>query len=198
MRPQIVESVRQALAANPKTTISDPSLTLAGVMLLLYVKDGQEWVLLSRRSQTVVQHKGEISFPGGTADETDGTMLDTALREVHEEIGVRREDVEVLGALDDLRTSTRFLISPYVGFIEYPYPFRTNGEVSELVEVPLAALTDEVNQRDDVRVLDGMPTVFPCFSYNRQLIFGATARILERFVDLMAQASDGHGPWRRR
>lgn len=166
-------------------------------MLLLYFKEGQEWVLLSRRSQAVVQHKGEIAFPGGTVDESDGTLLDTALRESYEEIGVRREDVELLGALDDLRTSTNFLISPYVGFIEYPYPFRINGEVSELVEVPLAALTDEANQRDDVRVLDGVPTVFPCFSYKGQLIYGATARILERFMDLIAQAPDGLGPLRR-
>jgi 8-oxo-dGTP pyrophosphatase MutT (NUDIX family) len=190
--------VRRVLAANPKKAIADPTLTPAGVMLLLYIKDGQEWVLLSRRSQTVMQHKGEISFSGGTVEKSDRTMLDTALREVHEEIGVRREDVEALGGLDDVQTPTKFRISPYVGFIEYPYPFSINGEVSELVEVPLAALVDEANQRDDVRVLDGGPTVIPCFSYKGQLIYGATARIMERFLDLMAQAPDGHGPWRRR
>ncbi|MDA1189752.1 MAG: CoA pyrophosphatase [Chloroflexi bacterium] len=196
MPAAIAETVRIALSKTSKSPIVDTSLTPAGVMLLVYRKDGMPWVLLSRRSQMLTRHSGEIAFPGGREEKSDRDLKETALRETFEEIGIRPEHVEVLGELDDVQTPTNFVISPFVGVFPYPYKFRLNGEVSELIEVPIPALVDEANVRADMRIVDGEPMRIPSYSYEGQLIYGATARVLEQFLRVVTQPSDGHGLWR--
>ena len=188
--------IRRILAENPKKTISDPSLTPAGVLLLLYPKDGEYCVLLNKRTDQVEHHKGEISFPGGSKDTTDATLLDTALRETYEEMGIRPEDVEVLGQLDDTPTSTNFLITTTVGTIPYPYDFNPSElEVAEVLEVPLPALMDDENRRDEVRIVDGDLDHVPSYVYQGHLIFGATARVLSRFLELLETAPSEERLW---
>lgn len=188
--------IRRILAENPKQTISDPSLTPAGVLLLLYPKDGEYCVLLNRRTDQVEHHKGEISFPGGSKDAKDATLLDTALRETHEEMGIRPEDVEVLGQLDDTPTSTNFLITTTVGTIPYPYDFNPSElEVAEVLEVPLTALMDGETRRDEVRIVDGDLDHVPSYVYQGHLIFGATARMLSRFLELLETVPSKERLW---
>ncbi len=188
--------IRRILAENPKKTISDPSLTPAGVLLLLYPKDGEYCVLLNRRTDQVEHHKGEISFPGGSKDGKDATLLDTALRETYEEMGIRPEDVEVLGQLDDTPTSTNFLITTTVGTIPYPYDFNPSElEVAEVLEVPLAALMDDQTRRDEVRIVDDDLDYAPSYVYQGHLIFGATARVLSRFLELLETAPSEERLW---
>ncbi len=88
MEESATEQIRRILAENPKKTVVDSSLTPAGVTLLVYPKDGEYCILLNKRTDTVDDHKGEISFPGGRRDPEDRTLLDTALRETHEEMGI--------------------------------------------------------------------------------------------------------------
>lgn len=191
--------IRRILAENPSKTISDPSLTPAGVLLLLYPKDGEYCVLLNKRTDQVEHHKGEISFPGGSKDTTDATLLDTALRETYEEMGIRPEDVEVLGQLDDTPTSTNFLITTTVGTIPYPYDFNPSElEVAEVLEVPLPALMDDENRRDEVRIVDGDLDHVPSYVYQGHLIFGATARVLSRFLELLETIPCKERPWTSR
>lgn len=191
--------IRRILAENPKKTISDPSLTPAGVLLLLYPKDGEYCVLLNKRTDQVEHHKGEISFPGGSKDTTDATLLDTALRETYEEMGIRPEDVEVLGQLDDTPTSTNFLITTTVGTIPYPYDFNPSElEVAEVLEVPLPALMDDENRRDEVRIVDGDLDHVPSYVYQGHLIFGATARVISRFLELLETVPSKERPWTSR
>ena len=83
--------------------------------MLVYPKEGELHLLLNKRSESVEDHKGEVSFPGGRMDEGDGSLLDTALREAHEEVGVRPEDVRVLRRLEDVDTSTGYLVTPFLG-----------------------------------------------------------------------------------
>ena len=188
--------IRRILAENPKKTISDPSLSPAGVLLLLYPKDGEYCVLLNRRTDQVEHHKGEISFPGGSKDAKDATLLDTALRETHEEMGIRPEDVEVLGQVDDTPTSTNFLITTTVGTIPYPYDFNPSElEVAEVLEVPLPALMDDEARRDEVRIVDGDLDHVPSYVYQGHLIFGATARVLSRFLELLETAPSKEKLW---
>ena len=188
--------VRRILSENPKKTIVDPSLTPAAVMLLLYPKDGEYCILLNKRTDQVEHHKGEISFPGGHRDEEDDTFLDTSLRETHEEMGIRREDVEVLGQLDDTPTISRFLLNAYVGTIPYPYEFKPSAiEVAEVLEVPVSSLMDEENIRDEVRIVDGELVNTPAYLYQGHLVFGATARVLQRFLELLADAPDLEALW---
>ena len=189
--------VRRILSEHPKKRIDDPSLTPAGVLLLLYSKDGEYCVLLNKRTDRVEHHKGEISFPGGSKDESDATLIETALRETHEEMGIAPEHVELLGELDDVPTSTSFLISTYVGAIPYPYDFSPSEiEVAEVLEVPIRVLLDGGNVRDEVRIVDGLPVNSPVYSYEGHLIYGATARVLERFLELLGSAPEEEVPWK--
>ena len=196
MEPSAKEVVRRVLREHPRKTITDPSLTPAGVLLLLYPKDGQLCVLLNKRTNDVEHHKGEISFPGGQKDEEDATLRDTALRETNEEMGIRPEDVDLLGELDDMPTSSRFLISTHVGTIPYPYKFKpSETEVAEVLEVPILSLMDDDAVRDEVRIVEGELVSSPSYSYGGHVIFGATARVLKRFIELLDTAPDKEILW---
>jgi len=197
MEESATELIRRILTENPKKTVVDSSLTPAGVTLLLYPKDGEYCILLNKRTDTVDDHKGEISFPGGRKDPEDKTLLDTALRETHEEMGISPDDVDVLGEIDDVPTNTSYLISTFVGTIPYPYEFApSEAEVAEVLEVPISALMDINSARDEVRVRDGELVNSVSYSYDGHLIFGATARILSRFLELLDTAPEREAPWK--
>ena len=188
------EIVKEALAQRVAQTLADPSLTPAAVLLTLYSKDGEYCILLHKRSEQVEYHKGEISFPGGTQDKEDRDPLDTALRETEEEMGILREDVTILGELDKVATNSGFLIRVYVGTMYYPYPFKpSNLEIAEVLEVPIAVLQDPANRRADSRWDHGQLTTSYAYAYKDHLIFGATARILQQFLELLATGKAKEG-----
>ena len=197
MTASVSDAIRRVLSENPKRSIDDTSLVPAGVMLLVYPKDGEYCILLNKRTEAVEHHKGEISFPGGSQDEEDKTLLDTALRETEEEMGIRAQDIDVLGELDDMPTSSRFLMSPYVGTIPSPYDFRPSAiEVAEVLEVPISSLLDPENVRDEAKIVDGQLDHSPTYAHRGHLIYGATARVLARFVELLDSAPDKEAPWK--
>jgi 8-oxo-dGTP pyrophosphatase MutT (NUDIX family) len=178
--------IKWVLDHRVRQTLADNNLMPAAVMLLLYPKDGQYCVLLNKRSQEVEHHKGEMSFPGGARDPQDRDFLDTALRETEEEMGIRREDVTILGRLDDVVTRSNFCVRVYIGTIPYPYPFNPSPlEVAEVVEIPIPALQSAANLRYDTRWVDGRAVNTCSYAYNEHLVFGATAKILQQFLDLL-------------
>ena len=180
------KEIAKRLASRKRRQIKNEKLVPSAVLVLLLEKDGQSHVLFTRRSDNVEHHKGEISFPGGTVHPEDSDLLDTALREGAEEIGLAPGDVTILGGLDDISTvSTGFVITPYVGIIPYPYPFQINEEeVAELVLVPLRVLVEE-RCRKASQVTWGEKEITPHdFHYQGQIIWGATARILKQFLDI--------------
>jgi len=180
------KEIAKRLASRKRRQIKNEKLVPSAVLVLLLEKDGQPYVLFTRRSDSVEHHKGEISFPGGTVHPEDSDLLDTALREGAEEIGLAPGDVTILGGLDDISTvSTGFVITPYVGIIPYPYAFQINkGEVAELVLVPLRALVEE-HCTTALGVTWGEKEITPHhFHYQGKIIWGATGRILKQFLDI--------------
>lgn len=152
----------------------------AGVLVPLFQQDGIWKVLFTKRTEQVVNHKGQISFPGGAKDPGDEDLLATALRESEEEIGLDRTKVQVIGPLDPIKTITNYLIHPFVGIIPFPYPFRLNSqEVERLICLPLADLIQEASSQRPEGV--GLNLTFNRFS---EVIWGATARILYQFLDV--------------
>jgi len=185
------DSIREALAhTNSLTTANpngNPDLVSAGVLMLLYAKDGDICVLLNKRTDRVEHHKGEISFPGGAQDPEDATILDTALREAYEEMGIHRKDVEILCRLDQVTTRSLFSITPFVGTMPPSYPFRASSiEVAEILEVPLPVLLDQSNWQETVRAGESGQNREYAYAYGEHLIWGATARILTQFLGLIA------------
>lgn len=193
----IIESpIQQALAKHHKRHIDDPSMAQAGVMVLVYPKDGTLHILLNKRSQIVDKHKGEIAFPGGAREKSDATILETALRETWEEMGIDPDDVTVLGELDDIITISDFVVTPYVGTIPREYDFSPNVEVAEVIEIPIKVLVDTANVRDDVRVVNGTTRRRATYAYAGHLIWGATAMILEGFVQILRTIEDREASWK--
>jgi len=183
------ERIRRVLSSRERCiiTITDAPLGSAAVIVPLFEKEGEYHILFTRRTEKVEHHKGQISFPGGRMDEGDLSLLDAALRETLEEIGVNPQDVEILGELDSMATlSSNFLITPFVGVIPYPYDFVVSAdEIEELVAVPLAALLDKNNYHEEFQLYEGRPYVSSFYHYGGRVIWGATARILKQFLELV-------------
>ncbi len=180
--------LHQVLAHRTKKTVGDSSLTPASVLLLLYPKDGEYCILLNKRSDRVEHHKGEISLPGGARDPEDRDSLETALRETEEEMGIQRGDVTVLGQLDEVATRSRFLVQVFAGTIEYPYKFNPSAvEIAEVLEVPISSLRDPANVRVETHVENGTSVTSYAYGYNQHLIYGATAKILQQFLELLEE-----------
>lgn len=173
----------------PKLADPDGGHVPAAVLLLLYERDGEEHLLFQVRSQQVEHHKGEISLPGGARDPEDDSLLMTALRETEEEIGVHRSHVEVLGRLDDVVTRTNFAMSPFVGAITEPapYPFQIASiEMEMLLEVPIPYLQSGVGWEFMTTPIGQMRA----YRYDEHLIFGATARVITQFLDLIESGGE--------
>ena len=191
-------AIRRVLSETPSKSIDDPSLVPAAVLLLLYPKEGDYCVLLNKRTQLVEHHKGEISFPGGRKDDEDATLVDTALRETHEEMGIAPGDVDVLGQVDDMPTNTNYLMSTFVGTIPYPYDFAPSKiEVAEILEAPISVLTDPRWFKFEVRLIQGQPLESPEFNYQGHRIWGATGRVLHNFLRVLDRVPDEEAPWRK-
>jgi 8-oxo-dGTP pyrophosphatase MutT (NUDIX family) len=182
----VKQKIKDILHDYKKRKISDENLTPAAVLIPLFFDQEQCHTLFTERSDEVNFHKGQICFPGGTRELSDANPLQTALRETEEEIGLKAEDVEIFGELDDSITSTGYLISPFVAFIPYPYPFKADRkEVKKIFFVPLSALMNEANFRQDYQIINGESLHLYYYNYGEEVIWGATARIVKQFIDLL-------------
>jgi len=181
------ERVKEILSRRQRNTIVRTDLKPSAVLVPIYERDGAWYIVLTKRSENVEHHKGQISFPGGAYDEEDGDLETTALREAFEETGIRPEDVEILGMLDDQATFTsNFAITPFVGTIPYPYEFTVSRkEVDELIEAPVASLLDPFCFSPQTPDSGGRLHPWGYYRYGGHNITGITARILKQLLDLV-------------
>lgn len=181
------QHVQDVLAHHRRQVAEGTDLTCAAVLLPLLYKEGEWYVLFTRRTQDVEHHKGQISFPGGAYEPADEDLAVTALRETYEEIGVPPQVVEILGVLDDFPTITDFMVTPFVGILSYPLSYRLNAsEVEALLEVPLSFFADPDGLRVEQWEHRGQIFDILFWDYGSHTIWGATARILKGFLDLIA------------
>ncbi len=161
--------------------------TQAGVLVPVYERDGELHAVFTRRREDLRRHAGEISFPGGRRDPHDATLLDTALREAQEEIGLDPAAVTPLGALQPTLTIvTGYAIHPFVGLLDPPAAAwaLSEREVAEVIELPLRAVRDGYARRRLVR--RGLPIRTDTYVVGPHLIWGATARVLSDLLDRLA------------
>ncbi|MBI5950510.1 MAG: CoA pyrophosphatase [Chloroflexi bacterium] len=160
----------------------DTRLKCAAVLIPLALSGGEWHLLFTRRTDRVQSHKGQVSFPGGACDDGETTPEQTALRETEEEIGVRREDVKVLGRLSQLITITSYRVTPVVGVIPFPYAFKVAGvEVARVFTIPLMWLSDR-NNYWEFFLRDSERSLITYHPFDGELLWGATARMTVTFL----------------
>jgi len=167
--------------------LARPATPAAVLIGLLPAADGPR-ILLTRRTDHLKDHAGQIAFPGGRIEPDDPDPVAAALREAEEELGLDRRRVEVLGEIARYRTRTGFLIHPVVGWIEPPAAFRPDPfEVAELFELPLSFALDPANHRRDAVEREGRRREFWVLPYEDRYIWGATAGILVNLAHLLGE-----------
>lgn len=155
------------------------SLRPAAVLVPVMRRGEELTVLLTRRAEHLRSHKGQISFPGGRRDEGDASAAANALREAQEEVGLPPESVEVIGYLDDYPTITRYMVTPVVGIVSGEPPLHAHeGEVAELIEVPLEFVLSPQSFERKAFSRDGLNVPFFELNFGPHRIWGATAGML--------------------
>jgi 8-oxo-dGTP pyrophosphatase MutT (NUDIX family) len=167
-----------------------PGLTSSAILMPFYEKEGRLSLLFTKRTNRVAHHKGQVSFPGGARDPKDRDLLDTALRETSEEIGIDTASVEVLGSLDETPTiASSYVITPFVGFLNRPPAFVLNEhEVERVIELPFENLLHTGFPRLEPLIIDGQPQQVMAYCYDGHVIWGATAKVVRQFLDIIRPA----------
>lgn len=196
---ELLDRVARALSApsagssdfdlNPDVHLPPGRKLRPAAVLLPLVRTGDEVsVILTKRSSALIHHPGQIAFPGGKVDAADDGPVAAALREASEEIGLKPNNVKVLGALSPHETVTGFNVTPVLGLVLEPFDIVPEpGEVEEVFTVPLAHVTDIKNFQIQSRLWQGVNRFYYTVPYGPYYIWGATARILHGLAERMAK-----------
>lgn len=177
------QQITQHLAAHPSKPLDQHELRGAAVLVPLFLREDEPWVLFTRRTEHLKNHAGEISFPGGGVEPDDVDLWQTALRETEEEMGIAADDVKHLGQLDDFISVYGYLVTPYVGSFQAPYPYRIDpGEIAEVIELPLQRLRDPQIYHQEDWQHKGRTVLVDFYQLDGHNIWGMTASILKQLL----------------
>jgi len=178
-----MRGLREIAASGERRGLSIEGFRRAGVLVPLVMAHRRPELLFTKRTEEVESHKGQISFPGGMMDAGDGDIVETALRETREELGIAASAVTVRGLLDDLAVPSGFIITPVVGTLESLPSLTPNpSEVAEAFTVPLEFFCNPSNGRSEIRDLQGMKREVWFYDFHGRTIWGATAMIARMVV----------------
>ena len=156
------------------------------IPILTFKKDLE--ILLTKRSNNLKNHPGQIAFPGGKKDQIDSSPIETALRETQEEVGLNPKNVEIIASLPSHKTATGFVIKPYLGLINQPFSeILRQGEVDEIFTVPYEYILNEKNFSIQTRKWNGSQRSYYVVPYGPYYVWGATARILLNLSRALSQ-----------
>lgn len=190
LRARFAESRRAWDPETGEETPFQPGLTLRRAAVLVPLVDRPEGltVLLTQRTAHLTSHGGQISFPGGRAEDIDSSPIETALRETEEEIGLHRRHVEIVGVLPEYVTASAYRVRPVVALVRPPFDLKADpNEVAEIFEVPLGFLMNGANhQRMSFELPEGAGRrSFYAMPYERFFIWGATAGMLRNLFHFL-------------
>ena len=176
------DRVRERLGLLTVRELSEDYAREAAVLVPVFERDGTPHFLLTRRTEEVETHKGQISFPGGMRH--DGESLEaTALRETFEEIGIEEGCIEILGRFNDYLSSTNSRVAPFVGYLGTPFfPRPQASEVAVVLYVPFEVFLDPARFRTEKWTRNGREFDVYFYSYGDHQIWGLTARIIRDFI----------------
>ncbi|HXX64862.1 MAG TPA: CoA pyrophosphatase [Bacteroidota bacterium] len=184
MRERIASGLDRLDAERKRTIVEMEGFRRAGVLVALIPTDDGADLLLTKRTDHVETHKGQIALPGGMVDDADENIVATALRETHEELGIPRSRIQVKGLLDDLPVPPHFIVTPVVGLLASLPPLAVNSaEVAEVFTVPLAFFCDPANGSTQEREFRGQKRQVWFFQHGEHLIWGATALVVRSLLE---------------
>ena len=160
------------------------------MLILLYEREGQLLIPLTRRTESLHSHRGQVSLPGGARESNDESLASTAVRELCEELGLSPHTVEVIGALTPLWVpSSSFCVYPFVGYAAEVPTFKPHAEeVADVIEAPLQVLLDPATRHVETRVQNDREFQVPLYRIGPEQVWGATAMMLGEFVALLQAA----------
>lgn len=176
-----LSKIKNILEQRTLRILDTTDLRPSAVLLLLMEINGELHVLVTRRSQLVGTHKGDMSLPGGGVEEQDKTLMETALRETWEETGIPQDQVEILGQFDDYRSIFGHHVTVIVGYIAENPEYTFNEEIDDYEEVPLQVFVKEAWDRKEIREYQEMTFDMYYYEFPAGTIWGLTARILTDF-----------------
>jgi len=176
-------SIQNCLSALQLRELTAGYLREAAVLMPIFEREGEPCFLLTRRTEEVETHKGQISFPGGMRHDGE-SLRQTALRETFEEIGITEDRIQILGQFHDYLSSTDYRVSPFAGYIDKPFQTRAQPqEVAEILEVPFKTFFNPRQLRIEKMPGRGKLINVYFFSYGNHEIWGLTARIIKDFLE---------------
>lgn len=180
------DMVRSALNVAARKALSQEGFQRAGVLVPLVFTPGGVELLFTKRTEHVETHKGQISFPGGVTQEEDRDIVATAIREANEEVGIHKDDLEVVGLLSDLATPSGFVITPVVAFLRPAVALTLNwAEVAEVFHVPLLFFAEPGKARQEFRQVRGESREVWSYDTGSHTIWGATAVIVRSLLGVL-------------
>lgn len=174
--------LRQVLSSDIIPHLHEPNTKHAAVLIVIYGQDHK--IIMTQKPLTMQQHAGEISFPGGKIDASDENLLETAIRETLEEIGLAVPKNNIIGQLKPVQTrNSGYTIIPFVAMLDDIQSLVPNSEVDEILHIPILQLLQTLQDDDD-------PThrsLFEAYklTYQDKLIWGASARMLKQIADIL-------------
>lgn len=184
--PTLIESISRQLQSNKPRRLDVEHSGKAAVLIPI-LPQGEEFAfLLTQRTHKVETHKGQISFPGGIQDDADQNLLQTALRETWEEIGLTSEGIHILGEFDEYLSITGLIVTPFAAWIGGQLELAPNpDEVDEILKVPFSIFQDSRYLRVETRVRLGVERKVYFYDFQGKEVWGLTAQIIRDFLGLL-------------
>ena len=186
--PALVERLsRQLQSRNPRRLVAEHA-GRAAVLMPILPHNEEFCFLLTQRTHKVETHKGQISFPGGIQEDSDSNLLQTALRETWEEIGLASEGIHILGEFDEYLSITGLIVTPFAAWIERLLNLAPNpDEVDEILRVPFSIFQDSRTLRVETRVRLGVERKVYFYDFQGKEVWGLTAQMIRDFLGLVDQ-----------
>jgi len=179
---EMKDRIRECLAALAPRQLTNGFIREAAVLMPIFKWEQEYHFLLTRRTEEVQTHKGQISFPGGMREEKE-ELIQTALRETFEEVGIEGRRIEVLGRFHDYLSVNSYRVTPFAGFIEGPFTTVPQvHEVAEVLQVPFRVFLDPARLRIEKSTIRNRMEDVYFYAYGTHQIWGLTARIIRDFM----------------